>query len=53
MSVHIDKALAAIDAARELPDHLDPLYLELLHVAHIQAEVATAIALERLADRFT
>lgn len=50
MSDSLDKAKGAIDAARELkPD--DPQYVDLLTIARVQAEIAQAEALERLADR--
>ncbi|MCU1488262.1 MAG: hypothetical protein JWN67_5008 [Actinomycetia bacterium] len=50
MSEHLDKALAAIDAARDLDPNQDVEYIDLLSIARLQAEVAQAAALERIAD---
>jgi hypothetical protein len=54
MSNHLDKAKAALTAAADLgvdlsSDKLPPLYSRLLDLAMVQAQVATAEALEALA----
>jgi hypothetical protein len=48
MNEHLMKAKAALADARDL-DILDPQYTELLICARVQAEVAQADALERIA----
>lgn len=50
MSEHLDKAKGALEDAREL-DPESPVYGDLLVIARVQAELATADALERIADR--
>lgn len=50
MSAHLDKAKMALTEARDLTPGVDGHYDELLIIARIQAEVAQADALERLAD---
>ncbi len=59
MSETLDKAKAAMEAARplapELPENADKkdrdlMYLDLLNIARVQAEIAQAEALERIAD---
>lgn len=48
MSERLDKATAALDAARDL-DPLGGEYHDLLRIAHVQAVVAHAEATERIA----
>lgn len=45
---HLEKAKAALDAAKVL-DTTDPKYRDLLRVAEVQAQVASAAALESIA----
>lgn len=61
MSEHLDKAKAALDAAKDFqPDpNRDPksitgselMFTDLLRIASVQAEVAQAETLERIADQ--
>jgi hypothetical protein len=47
---HLSKAKAALTAASTLNSGTDPIrYSDLLLIAHVQAEVAAAEALERIA----
>lgn len=46
---HLDKAKAALEAARDL-DNASLAQLDLLNIAKVQAEVAQAEALTRIAD---
>ena len=50
MSEHLEKARGALTQASTLARE-DPLYVDLLDVARVQAAVAQAAALERIADR--
>lgn len=52
MSAHLDAAKRALADASGLAT-TDPCYQDLLVIARVQAEVAVADALTRLADRWT
>lgn len=55
MNGHLAKAKGAIDQIREISegqfDGTNPKQLDLMMIARIQAELASAEALERIADR--
>jgi hypothetical protein len=49
MGEHLDKAKAALDAARDL-DPSDLTYMDLLTISRLQAEIAQAEALTEIAS---
>jgi hypothetical protein len=50
MSEHLEKSKDALTQAGK-HDTTDPVYRNLLHIAEVQAQVAQACALERIANR--